>query len=162
MGPQTVTRWPADMRPEDVPVWGYNAIDTASDPRHVWAWLIRAARWPEWYPHCRHLVFDTTVGPDLAPGVRFSWNTLGVRVHTVVEEWRPYERLAWRGAVPGGVGYHAWVIEPRAGGCRIITEETQRGVVPSMGRWYIRRALRNAHDIWLARLADRARNGPPT
>jgi hypothetical protein len=107
------------------------------------------------------LQFESGEGPDLALGTRFSWTTLGVRVHTVVEECEPPYRLAWRGGGAGSTGYHGWVIEPRASGCLIVTEESQRGLVSSLGRVFLRRALLHVHQQWLAGLAMKARQGLP-
>jgi hypothetical protein len=84
-----------------------------------------------------------------------------VRVETTVTECMAPERLAWRGKTFGGTGYHGWVIQRTAGGCRVITEETQRGIVPSLGRWFLRRGLLRQHQKWLEGLARVAARGVP-
>ena len=58
-------------------------------------------------------------------------------------------RLAASGSVSGGAG------------CRVITEETQRGFLPSLGRLYIRGALHRNHQAWLEGLARMAATGVP-
>jgi hypothetical protein len=97
------------------------------------------------------------------PGARhrFTWTTFNVRVDTTVVECVPSERLAWRGKTVGGTGYHGWVIERTAAGCRVVTEETQRGIVPSLARWYLRRGLLTQHQRWLEGLARAAVAGMP-
>jgi hypothetical protein len=75
---------------------------------------------------------------------------LGVRVHTTVEELVPYRRSGRGG---GGCAHHGWVIEPVNGGCLVVTEETQQGFVPSLGRFFLRRALLKWHQRWLEGLA---------
>ena len=45
---------------------------------------------------------------------------------------------------------------PEEGGTRVVTEETQHGWVPFLGRWYLRRGLLKWHQRWLEGLAERA------
>ncbi len=53
-------------------------------------------------------------------------------------------------------GCHLWVLEPIDSGCRLVTEEVQRGLLPSIGRVYLRHGLHTWHDRWLAGIAERA------
>jgi hypothetical protein len=156
---RNAVRFPDAARPERSPVYAYNEIDVNAPPERVWAWLVRATRWPEWYANARDVHVEG--GAELVPGRRFDWITFGVRVHTVVEEHVPGERLSWSGRGLGASAYHGWVIVPRAGGCRVITEETQRGLVASVGRRWLRRGLRRWHQRWLEGLAARAEAGAP-
>lgn len=155
--------WPPGLQPGDTPIYTYNELTIAEPPAVVWAWLIRAAWWPRWYGNCQDVRFISGDGPDLTPGMVFSWKTFGLRVETVVKEFVPGERLAWYGTgLLGARGYHAWVIEPTASGCHVITEETQRGLVPSLGRLYLRRGLLREHQHWLEGLAKMAQRGLPS
>jgi uncharacterized protein YndB with AHSA1/START domain len=156
---QARVRFPPEFSPLRCPVHSYNEIVAPVAPEKVWAALIRAEQWPTWYPHCKRLKFESGSGPDLALGTRFSWSTLGVRVTTTVEEFEPPHRLAWRGAGAGSAGYHGWVIAPRADGTLVVTEESQHGLVSSLGRFFLRRALLHVHQIWLERLVAVAGGG---
>ena len=78
-----------------------------------------------------------------------------------VEEFDPPHRLAWSGTAPGSAGYHAWVIERRGQRTRIVTEETQRGIIPFVGQLYLRRAIARQHQRWVDELARRAASGLP-
>lgn len=152
--------WPAGARPEQSPIHTSNQLVLAAPPERVWAWLVRAVRWPEWYGNARDVTIEGGQR-DLALGSRFSWVTFGVRVHTVVEEFVPNHRLAWSGKGLGASAYHGWVITPRDGGSHVITEETQRGLVASAGRWPLRRGLRRWHHRWLEGLGRAAAGGWP-
>lgn len=55
----------------------------------------------------------------------------------------------------------ARALEPAAGGTHVVTEETERGPLPWLLRWYLRGALHGAHQKWLESLARVAVGGPP-
>lgn len=97
--------------------------------------------------------------PALALGTRFRWTVLGVPVETIVEECEPPHRLAWSGTGLGAAAYHSWDLEPTPSGCRVITEETQRGMLPSLLRFVLRPLLSFTQERWLADLAKAAAGG---
>ena len=75
--------------------------------------------------------------------------------------FEPFRELGWDARATGLYAYHGWMLEPAAVGCRVVTEETQRGWVPMLARWYLRGALHGAHEEWLASLARIAPTGEP-
>lgn len=151
--------WPSDLEPAVASLHVRNELKTELAPERIWPWLVRAQRWPELYAGASHV---RTPSPELAMGTRFTWRTLGVSVTTVVEELVPNERLAWRGTgLLGARGYHAWVLERRGAGTYLVTEETQRGVIPSLFRARLKRTLLDSHQRWLEGLVRAAAFGPP-
>lgn len=156
----SVVRFPDDCVPKGAPVHTFNELESSATPEAVWRWLVRADRWPEIYRNCKDVVIDGGAR-ELTHGTSFHWTTFGVRVHTVIEDLEVGRRLAWRGRGTGGTGYHGWVIEPTATGCRIVTEETQRGWLPWLARWYVRGALLKQHQRWLEGLSQAALTAPP-
>jgi len=154
---------PDGFHPSEAPLHARNQFSAqGTDAGAVWAWLIRAERWAEWYDNCSDLEFlDDTDGPDLQPGTSFRWHTFGVTIQTQIEVFEPPRRLGWSGSGLGWEAYHAWRIDERDGGCHLLTEETQRGVVPTLLGWYLRPQLLEEHQRWLEGLADRAAGGPP-
>jgi hypothetical protein len=127
----------------------------------VFAWLVHAERWPEWYGQCSRVRILAGPAPALGVGTRFRWTVLGVPVETVVEECDPPRRLAWSGTGLGAAAYHSWDVVPTPEGCRVVTEETQRGVGPSLLRAVLRPLLRYTQVRWLADLARTAVASPP-
>ncbi len=158
-------KWPSGMEPGSVPVHAYNEIEIAASPERVWRWLIRAARWPQWYGNCAELRFvgdggpGASLSPDLRPGRSFEWRTFGARVRSRVVIFEPHRELGWDARSIGLYAYHGWTLEPRGAGCRVVTEETQRGWVPALGRWYLRRMLVRGHQGWLDDLRRVAERG---
>jgi uncharacterized protein YndB with AHSA1/START domain len=146
-------RWPDEARPEVSPVYSRREVEVAAPVATVFAWLTHAERWPEWYSQCGSVKILGGPAPVLGTGSHFRWSVLGVAVETTVEECDPPHRLAWRGTGLGATAYHSWDIEPTPTGCRVITEETQRGAVPSLLRVVLRPLLSFTQERWLADLA---------
>jgi hypothetical protein len=61
--------------------------------------------------------------------------------------------LVWSAIGPAGTsGAHAWYIEPTSGGCRVITEEAQRGLLLLFIGARTRGTLLASHEEWLRAL----------
>lgn len=155
------TNWPDDLRPENSPVYTYDELAMPFEPQVVWAWLIRAELWPKWYPYWSEVKFLSEAGPDLKEATVFSLKTSVIRIKTVVKDFAPFQRLAWKGGAFGTQGYHSWVIEPVTEGCRVITEETQRGPLPYIFRFTNEGIIHRRHRVWLIRLEEMCNKGLP-
>jgi hypothetical protein len=61
--------------------------------------------------------------------------------------------LIWAAKGPAGTsGAHAWYIEPTPGGCHVVTEEAQRGLLLFFIGGRTRGTLLNSHQEWLRAL----------
>ncbi len=149
-------RWADDVRPDRSPIATVNALDIHAPAEAIWAQLVRAEAWPDFYENARKVVVHGPSAPDLAEDVVFTWVTFGLPVRTVVEVFEPPHALSWRGQEPYGRAVHTWQITPIEGGCRVTTEEVQAGLVPWLARWYLRPGLLRWHQRWLEGLASRA------
>ncbi|MEV6632738.1 SRPBCC domain-containing protein [Actinoplanes sp. NPDC051470] len=149
--------WPAGFDPRTAPVYTRNEIRTSLSAEKLWPALVTATNWPQWYPHARR-VSIMGGGAVLAADSPFTWTTLGVRVKTQVTEFEPARRLAWSGTGPGSAGYHRWLLTPtQDGGCLVVTEEVQTGLIPRMRAAALRRSLLANHQRWLEGLVDVSR-----
>lgn len=132
------------------------------NPSVVWAWLIRATKWHEWYQNCKDLkIVEGKSKVDLSPGSIFTWKTFGMKVTTQIKVFEPFTQLAWRGSGLLGTGYHVWLIQQAKNGCRVTTEEVQNGFVISIGRLQIKRMLLKQHQNWLIGLSEMPKRGLP-
>jgi hypothetical protein len=155
-------QWPTGLEPEHATVYARNELLIPADAERIWRWLCRAARWPEWYGNCRWIRFHDGAGPDLEQRVAFDWKTFGVRVHSRVLVHERLVELGWDATALGLRAYHGWIFEPvDAGHTRVITEETQVGPLPMIGRWFLRRGLLREHQNWLEGLSRMAQTGDP-
>jgi hypothetical protein len=156
--------WPVSSVPAGSPVFVRNALVVPAPPERVWSWLVRADLWPGWFKRATHVRFESG-GPALGVGSVVVWRMLGATIRVTVRQSEAGRRLDWEGGAGGVHAYHAWRLDPVAGGTRIITEETERGPVPSLLKLYLRGALKDAHQEWLeslAKVAGTADPPPPT
>jgi len=154
--------WPPGFEPQESPVHARNEIAIPFSKETVWAWLVRAKLWPSWYPNSANIEFLDGAPPDLELGTRFRWKTFGVTLKSIVREFVPFERLAWDAQRVGVKAYHAWLIQPTAEGCHVLTEETQKGVLARLGKALRPKQLEQMHQIWLEQLKIKASTGLPS
>ena len=154
-GAQTPDRriiWPAGHSPASATVFAHNAVEIASSPQKVWSLLIDCVTWPRWYKHCS----DVSVlrgGPTLQAGAKFRFKTLRYYFEPEVVTCDPCRMLVWSAAGPAATsGSHAWYIEPTAAGCKVITEEAQKGLLLLFLRSRIRAELLASHEDWVQSL----------
>jgi len=137
-----------------------NELATDAPAQAVWNCLIQAVAWPEWYPNSSDVRLLDEKGENLRDGTRFRWKTFGMKIECTVEEFVPYERLAWSSKSFGMSVYHAWLISPRDGAndgsCHVLTEETQNGFIPQIAKYLMPGQMHKQHQIWLEQLAIRA------
>ena len=152
--------WPDGFAPEACLLHARNELSIAASAERVWDVLVRAAEWPSWYANCRRLRFEDGSGPDLEADTRFTWTTFGARVASTVVEFEPPFRLAWSASALGSRGHHAWLLIPTRDGCRVVTEETQKGWGIRIIRVPLRRGLLRQHQIWLEGLSSLAARRP--
>ena len=152
--------WPERYSQKNTAVHVSNEIEIPAPPEVLWAWLIRAPLWPQWFPTVSRVIIEGG-GRELEPGTRFSWRIFGATLNSVVEEFVPAERLAWSAKFEGVDAYHAWLIERRAGGCRVLTEENQKGWLARLNFTLRPSNVRYQHFLWLEALKKKAAEGYP-
>ena len=151
--------WPDRYAPDRVAARVSNEIAIAAAPIAVWAFLIRATSWPEWYPNSSAVRLESGKR-TLSLGEQFEWRTFGVRVKSVVREFVTEERIAWDGSGVLLDVYHAWLIEKRPGGCWVLTEENQRGFAARVQQLFLPGRMSRGHELWLSRLKEQAEQHP--
>jgi uncharacterized protein YndB with AHSA1/START domain len=155
-------RYPERYEPGRARVYVSNELIMTASCERVWSWLVRADLWPSWYPNSSGVRFETpTASPELELGTSFRWKTFGITLDSVVEEFVPRERIAWTARAVGVDAYHAWLLEPTSGGCRVLTEETQHGWLASLSDLAMPKRMHTGHQLWLERLQAKSASGSP-
>ena len=158
--PESMIRWPPKYDPSRTSVHVTNSIDIGAPPDRVWAWLIDAVRWPDWYPNASDVRLQGA-SRVLGPDVPFRWKTFGVHLSSKVEEFVPPERLAWSARAAGIDVYHAWLISATPSGSHVLTEESQLGWAARLSHSLRPSRMHEGHQQWLENLRQRAVSGPP-
>jgi hypothetical protein len=150
--PDSRITWPPGHSPASSRVFAQNMIEISATPETIWSLLIDCARWPSWYKHCA----DVSIlrdGPFLSATSKFRFKTLGFYFEPEIVTFKPHRMLVWSAIGPAGTsGAHAWYIEPTSGGCRVITEEAQRGLLLFFIGARTRGTLLASHEEWLRAL----------
>lgn len=141
--------WPVGNTPAASRVFAQNVIDVMAPPEVVWSLLIDCVQWPQWYRHCSE-VSILRGGPLLGADSKFRFKTLNLHFEPEVTACVPQRMLVWHAKGPlGASGAHAWYIERTERGCRVVTEETQRGILSLLLGWHTQKLLLTVHQDWL-------------
>jgi hypothetical protein len=112
------------------------AIDIDATADAIWRVLVDFPAYPEWNPFICRIVGEARVGAKLEVTAQPA-NRKPMTFRPTVRVAEADRELRWLGRVllPGIFdGEHAFVIEPRANGCRLRHEETFNGLlVPAFG-----------------------------
>jgi uncharacterized protein YndB with AHSA1/START domain len=154
-------RWPPHYRPENCAVHVRNELDMKAPRDRIWACLVRATLWPDFYENAKDVKILDGHGPDLQKETRFTWKTFDLRIESKVLEYVPEERIAWDARGLGFDGYHAWVLTPSEKGCHVLTEETQHGSLARLQKFFMPKRMSEKHQMWLTELEKRALCPPP-
>jgi len=147
--------WPLRYAAHRVAARVSNEVLIDAAPEIVWRHLVAAASWPTWYPNSADVRIDGGA-ETLAAGGAFTWRTFGVTVRSQVHAFIPPERIAWDGRALLLDVYHAWLIEPRPGGCWVLTEEHQNGVAARAQALFFPNRMYRGHALWLRRLKQKS------
>lgn len=148
--------WPAGFTPQEADAFVHNEVTIHAPAAVIWANLIDALQWPNWYANSADLQLLDPGQTKLAAGSRFTWKTFNQPVESTVGEFVPDKVLAWYGKGKTAQGYHVWLIVEQADGCRVVTEETQKGPGAIKRGLEQPRAQYDAHDWWLSALKVRS------
>jgi uncharacterized protein YndB with AHSA1/START domain len=152
--------WPEGFAPSGADLFAHNALDIDASCAIVWRVLVDAPKWPQWYANARDVKLADDAQPLLKPGAVFRWTTFGLSIESRVDEFVPESRLGWYGQAPGSAPafHHTWLLVPREGGCRVVTEEVGIGRDAAALRRQDEGLMHRGHDLWLASLRWAAEN----
>lgn len=154
-------QWPQEEQPKGAQVFVHNERIVPAPPERVWNLLVTAQGWSEFYANAHFVELADPRQHQLRRGTVFRWVTFGLL--PIISEVDPCKRplqIGWRwwgrwwGR--GAHGYHIWLLESHERGTRVVTEETNRGILPSLLRPVIQPLLSLQHNYWLRQLARQA------
>lgn len=151
-----VVNWPPGYEPGKSKFFVHNEIEIAAAPEKVWAILIEAAEWPDWYKGAQDVIISESDSSFLQQNSVFTWKTMGLNFKSTIKEFEQASRLSWESKKKSIQGYHAWVIIPTATGCRVITDESQNGWLTFFEKTFQGKKLKRLHDVWLRELKKRS------
>lgn len=157
----TKITWPEAYLPETAKFFVHNEIDVNAPPEAVWELLVEAAAWPTWYEGAEDVEITPANDGRLHAGSSFTWKTMGLRFTSDVNVFEPPYRLDWESKKKSIQGYHAWLIIPTETGCRVITDESQKGWLTFLEKTFQPNKLKRLHDAWLGKIKEKAEASAP-
>lgn len=128
-------------------MYGRNEAVIHAQPKDIFRLLSSPSLWPTFYPNCPEA--EALDGEPLRLGARFSWKTFGTKQTSEVTTFDPPHAIAWNAKGGGAWTHHRWFLTPEGNSTRVLTEEIETGIVPSLGRLMMRPALHTAHELWI-------------
>jgi uncharacterized protein YndB with AHSA1/START domain len=154
--PNNQINWPAEYAPERASFTLSNTITIAAPPEVVWKELVNAEAWPQWYKGATNVRVEGSSTGVLQEGSIITWRTMDQNLTTKVVEFVPPYRMGWESRQWSLKAYHAWLLIPTDGGTKVVTDESQFGLLANLQRVFLPNKLRDLHDVWLANLKTRA------
>ncbi|MEM8907640.1 MAG: SRPBCC domain-containing protein, partial [Bacteroidota bacterium] len=148
--------WPAEYEPGQSKFYVHNEIEIAASPEVIWEILMDAEAWPDWYKGAKNVELLDTAQTMLSDSATFKWKTMGLKFQSTIQEFVPPYRLSWESRKKSIRGYHAWLIIPQNGTCKVITDESQNGWLTFFEKIFQRKKLHRLHDVWLSTLKTKA------
>ena len=123
-------------------------IQIAAPPATVWEVIADIAAWPTWNTDVKSMTLEDPV----APGSTFRWKAGSSSLVSTLKVVDPPREIAWIGVTMGIHAVHVFHFEPSDGGTRARSEESFRGLIPTVLRGYSRKVLQRGIDRILALL----------
>lgn len=149
-------KWPAQFDPNQSDFYVHSEIKINASPEVVWALLVQAQEWKNWYEGINDMRFEDPKQTKLEPGVKVFWNSLGQRVNNTVMDFAPHASLAWQFEDEKIQGYHAWVITPIESGCHVVSGKSMTGKLARLQKVFMPKKLMKQQDTWLRALKEQA------
>lgn len=149
-------RWPEGYKPDRAAFTISNSIEIAAPPQVVWDDLVNAQAWPQWYKGATNVTVEGSDDGIIQEGSTIRWRTMDQNLTTKVVEFEPPYRMGWESRQSTLKAYHAWLLIPTADGTRVVTDESQFGLLANLQRIFLPNKLRDLHDVWLKELKARA------
>ena len=139
------------------PVVAEGEIAIAAKPETVWEVMTDIEVWPTWNPDVK----EATLQGSVAEGTQFRWKVSAGTINSTLTRVDPPRVLAWNGKGFGVKAIHAWLLEPRAGGTLVRTEESWEGLLSRILRGPFQKALKKSIDTGLGHLKAEAERRAP-
>lgn len=148
--------WPPEYEPKESTFFVHNELQINAPAEVIWDVLIQAETWPQWYEGAHGVKVLNSADGILKADSVFTWNTMGLDFVSTIREFEKPYRLSWESDKWSIRGYHAWLIIPNEHGCRVITDESQFGLMAVLEGIFVPTKLRQLHDIWLLQIKNKA------
>jgi hypothetical protein len=114
----------------------------AAPQETVWEVLSDIPNWPTWNAD----IASMAVQGGIEPGTEFRWKAGSASLVSQLEVVDPPREIGWTGTSMGIHAVHVFHLESRDGRTAVRSEESFRGLIPSLLRGYSRKVLQRGID----------------
>lgn len=118
-----------------------------ASPEVVWSVISDLPNWPSW----NQAIKSVDLHGPLEPGTTFVWKST-TTLRSTLQEVDPPREIAWTGVTMGIHAVHLFRFRADDGGTLARSEESWRGLIPSVLKGYSRKKLQAGIDGILASL----------
>jgi hypothetical protein len=134
------------------PATAAGEVQVAAPPDTVWQILSDVRNWPTWNAD----ITSMAVNGPVEPGTEFRWKSGSTSLVSHLRVVDPPREIGWTGETMGIHAVHVFRIESRDGEATVRSEESFRGLIPSLLRGYSRKVLQRGIDGMLTALKAEA------
>jgi uncharacterized protein YndB with AHSA1/START domain len=127
-------------------------IQIDAPPEVVFGVLSDLSGWPSWNSDVRSI----SVAGGVQPGTAFRWKAGGATMSSRLETVTPPSEIGWTGKAMGIDAVHVFQLEARDRGTLARSQESFRGLIPSVLKSYSRKLLQRGIDTILSALKTEA------
>ena len=132
----------------DAPATAEGEILIGASPETVWDVLADIAAWPTW----NHDVRSVTIEGPVEAGTTFRWKSGPASLVSTLQTVDAPREIGWTGVTMRIHAVHVFRLSAANGGTVVRSEESFRGLIPTVLTGYSRRTLQKGIDAILAAL----------
>ena len=126
----------------EAPATAAGEVQIAAPQETVWQVISNLPDWPAWNTDVRSM----TVGGGVEPGTEFRWKSGSASLASQLQVVDPPREIGWTGTTMGIHAVHVFRLESRDGQTTVHSEESFRGLIPTLLRGYSRKVLQRGID----------------
>jgi len=139
----------------NAPVKCSKKITVNASPEKIWQALTKIDQWGNWLTNIK----KPKLNGELKVGATFIWTNGGVKIHSTIHAFEPYNNFGWTGKSLGTFAIHNWTIVKAKDQTEVIVNESMEGFLVDLFKKSFYKILDNGLQNWLVMLKNECEKG---